>query len=274
MTYWLVTPAQSGTPGTAFNQHPLATFFDMDFDANFDSPYLDISEVQEYCPCSAYEGEWSLSNTYKLPLPANRKPGLYYYGKSADVRMKCSKSDTTLVGKGRVLLAYEFLVNEIWVDTEMTPLSPTYFDKEKKEFTPEFEALDLEETPSFKKVATIQSFFIDKFEVYKDSIVRKGEPCGRFATEVDENLAAAYQIDVKYILEDIVGDLTTTRCSSFENLFCDPNSLQEGESIISFDCIYTIQAENLGIGGGYPYTKGFRLEKQIYSDNLTCQCDD
>jgi len=43
--------------------------------------------------------------------------GVYYIGKSADVRMKCSKSDTASTGKGNALVAYEYLINEIWVDT-------------------------------------------------------------------------------------------------------------------------------------------------------------
>ncbi|MCB0585646.1 MAG: hypothetical protein KDD06_10040, partial [Phaeodactylibacter sp.] len=73
-------------------QHPLSLYFDQGFDADFDSPYLKESEVQDYCPCSAYEGTWSLADEYKLPLPGNRKPGVYYLAKSADVRMKCSKS--------------------------------------------------------------------------------------------------------------------------------------------------------------------------------------
>ena len=46
----------------------------------------------------------------------------------------------------------------------------------------------------------------------------------------------------------------------------------EKQSVINFDCLYTIKTENLGIGGGYPYRKGYRLEKQNYSDNLTCGC--
>jgi len=57
------------------------------------------------------------------------------------------------------------------------------------------------------------------------------------------------------------------------NAFCAPNTLEESESVISFDCLYTIQSENLGIGGGYPYRKGYCLEEQSYSDNLTCSCD-
>ncbi|MCB9302876.1 MAG: hypothetical protein H6566_19725 [Lewinellaceae bacterium] len=253
--------------------HPLAAFFDKEYDANFNSPYLDILEVQEYCPCSAYEGVWSLSEQYKLPLPGTRKPGVYYVAKSADVRMKCSRYDTSGPGKGRVLMGYEYLINEIWVDTKMKPISPTYFDKDKKAFTPAFDALVFEQNPQFKKVATIHSFFIDKFEIYPDSIVRKGEPYGRYASDIDQKLADEYQIDIKFILEDVVGDMTTATCAPSPNLFCDPNDLKEKESVIAFDCLYTIRTENLGIGGGYPYTKGYRLEEQAYGDNLTCGCE-
>lgn len=259
---------------TSPSQHPLSHYFDQGFDADFDSPYLKESEVQDYCPCNAYEGIWSLAEEYKLPLPGNRKPGVYYLAKSADVRMKCSKSDTFNIGRGSVLLAYEYLINEIWVDTKLTPLSPTYFNKDTKQYTSEFEALTFENNPQFKRVATIHSFFIDKFELRPDSIIRRGEPCGRFATDVDEELVEQYEIDLKHILENVLGDLTKTDCQPTINQYCDPNDLQEAESIISFDCLYTIKAENLGIGGGYPYRKGYRLEEQSYSDNLTCGCEE
>ncbi len=254
------------------SQHPLSTFFDLEFNANSNSPYVDPIEVQEFCPCSAYEGSWALNKPYKLPIPGNRKPGVYYLAKSADVRIKCSHFDTLNVGKGRVLMGYEYLINEIWVDTKMTPLSPTYFDKESKSFTAEFEQLSFETQPQFKKVASIHSFFIDKFEIYEDVIIRKGEPCGRYASDINHKLAEEYEIDIRFLLEYVLGDMTTTRCAPAPNPFCDPNTLQEKESVINFDCIYTIHIENLGMGGGYPYQKGYRLEKQNYMDNLTCRC--
>ncbi|MCI4671162.1 MAG: hypothetical protein MRZ79_23690 [Bacteroidia bacterium] len=254
--------------------HPLAPFFDLDYNTNSNSPYVDPIEAQEYCPCSAYEGVWSLAKPYKLPIPGNRKPGLYYLAKSADVRMKCSHFDTLNIGKGRVLMAYEYLVNEIWIDTRFNPISPTYFDMEKKEFTPKFDSLNFERNPNFKKVATIYSFFVDKFEIREGLIYRKGEHNGRYASEINEELADKYEIDIKYLLEYVIGDMTTTHCDPAINIFCDPNSLREKESIMNFSCIYTIGSENLGIGGGYPYQKGYRLERQNYMDNLTCKCDD
>jgi len=254
------------------SEHPLSAFFDREFDNNFQSPYVDVSKIQDFCPCSAYEGTWKLKSPYKLPLPGTRKPGVYYLARSADVRMKCSRIDTLAVGPGRVLRAYEYLVNEIWVDTERSPLSPTYFNKTTKNFTSEFDSLVFESNPSFKKVANINSFFIDDFELYDDYIIRKGEPCGRYASDIDEKLAAEFDIDIKFILENILANLTSTSCDPTPNPFCDPNDLQEGESFISFDCMYTIKTENLGIGGGYPYQKTYMLEEQIYADNLTCSC--
>jgi hypothetical protein len=267
---WL-TPA---TNKVQTGHHPFSIYFDQDFNANFNSPYLDIAEVQDFCPCSAYEGEWALNRQYKLPLPGSRRPGLYYLAKSADVRMKCSWYDTVGVGRGQVLSAYEYLINEIWLDVDMMPLSPMYFNEETLTFTPEFEALTFEGNPRFRKVATIHSFFTDRFEIYPDSIVRKGEPCGRYASDIDEALAAKYEIDVKYILKNVLGNMTMTRCSATANPYCNPNDLKEGESNIVFDCIYTINNENLGIGGGYPYQKGYLLKRQHYADNLICICED
>lgn len=255
----------------AASPHPLSDFFDRKFTSSFNSPYVSYQEVQDFCPGSAYEGIWSLARPYKLPIPG-RRPGLYYVAKSADVRMKCSRTDTLEVEKGKVLLGYEYLVNEIWLDTERTPLSPTYFDKETKQFTAAFDELNMEENPQFRKVATIYSFFIDEFQLKGDSIYRSGEPCGRYASEVDEELIATYEINLSYLLEQVLADMTTTRCEASLNPYCDPNQLTEHESVINFDCLYTISNENLGFGGGYPYTKGYRLESQHYSDNLICDC--
>ena len=267
-----ITPTDT-SPSSLYriDRHPLSPFFDQEFSANFNSPYLDLSEVQFFCPASAYEGVWTLDKPYKLPLPGSKRPGLYYLGKSADVRMKVVRYEQDSASQGRILSGYEFLVNEIWVDTEMRPLSPTYFDQDRKQFTEAFENLDFAENPTFKKVATIYSFFVDRFEIRPDSITRTGEPVGRFATDINEQLAAEFEIDIKYILEQVIGDLTTTACNAITNPFPNPNDLQEGESVMSFDCTYTIANENLGIGGGYPYQKGYRLVQQNYADNLYCR---
>ena len=271
LVFSLISDLSLTSPSQQVTDHPLSSFFDRDFNTSFNSPYLDVREVQQFCPGSAYEGTWSLANPYKLPIPS-KNPGVYYLGRSADVRMKCSRSDLHTDEQGKVLLGYEYLVNEIWVDTRMRPVSPTFFNKETKQFTEAFAELNFEESPHFKKVATIYSFFIDRFELRGDSIFRYGEPCGRYASDVDDDLATEFEIDINYILEDVLSDMTTTRCQATLNPYCDPNALTESQSVIRFDCLYTIGNENLGIGGGYPYQKGYRLEKQNYSDNLTCTC--
>ncbi len=256
------------------SQHPLSTYFDFEFaqKSAFQSPYLKESEVQDYCPGSAYEGIWSLNKTYKLPIP-DKKPGLYYLAKSADVRMKVARNNLTY-GKGNVLFAYEYLVNEVWLDTERTPLSPKYFDNSTKQYTKAFKSLEFEKQAEFRKVATVHSFFISTIEIRGDSIFRLGEPNGRYVSDVNQSLVEKYNIDLSHLLENVLSDLTKTDCAKIPNPFCDPNTLKEKESILSFDCLYTIRSENLGIGGGYPYRKGFKLEKQVYANNLTCNCGD
>ena len=272
LLWFLISDSEKKTSISEAKIHPLTPFFDRDFNANFNSPYLLSSQVQDFCPCSAFEGEWSLDKPYKLPLPANRNPGIYYLARDADVRMKCFRSDTANLGKGRVLIAFEYLINEIWVDTKQTPLSPRYFNMKTKEFTEEFGQLEFESQAHFERVATIHSFFIDRFLIYPDSIIRKGEPVGRYATDVNSILISEFEINLNYVLDYVVGDLNQTDCESTANNYCNPNDLSPGESTLSFDCLYTISNENLGIGGGYPYTKSYRLEKQNYSDNLTCDC--
>ena len=253
-----------------FAQHPLSLYFDGDFESDYVSPYLNELEVQSYCPCSAYEGEWALESEYIIPLPG-RKPGLYYVAKSADVRMKCqraAKGDE----KGKVLFAFENIHNELWVDKKQRSLSPKYFNAETKTYTKEFYQLDFEKNPDFVKVADIYSCFFNEFTINPDTIYRKGEPCGRFAEVLNQEIANEFEIDLQQFLENVIGSMTATQCSPIANPFCDPNDLKENISTLFFDCFFTIQTENLGLGGGYPYRKTYKFIKQNYSDNLLCEC--
>lgn len=253
--------------------HPLTNFFDQDIDTAFDSPFLREAEVMDYCPCSGFEGQWTMDNTFKLPLPGSRSPGLYYLAKSSDLRIRCSNINAPYIGKGKAMLGYEYLVSEIWLDEDQEPLIPKYFDVDKKAYTPAFEALNFEEDDRFQKLATLYAFNVNSFEIHPDSIVRRAELTGRYAVDINKKLAKDFEIDVKHIVRNVLGNLTKTDCQYIPNPYCDPNDLDEGESLLSFDCMYTIPSENLGLGGGYPYAKTFRLVKQHYSDHLTCECD-
>lgn len=248
--------------------HPLSKFFDGGVDKVFDSGYLSPEEIQNYCPSSAYEGKWKLHKPYKLPLPGSSKPGVYMVAKSADIRMKTSRSDNQ---QGNVLLGYEHLIHEIWVDKERRSISPEFFNEDTKSYTSEFEKLNFDSNDRFVKVATMESFFIDRFFIYPDSIVRKGEPAGRLAQDINHELAKKYQIDVKFLIRDVVSNLTKTRCNQAVNPFCNPNDLHTG-STFSFECLYSINLENLGFGGGYPYTKTYELVEQNYADKISCSC--
>ena len=265
--FFLFSP--KNTPTINKVNHPLSRFFDKSIDEIFDSGYLTPEDITDYCPCSAYEGKWKLKTPYKLPLPGSKKPGVYLVAKSADVRMKCSRSTTE---KGTVLLGYEYLTHEIWIDKERTAISPQFFDEETMTYTDEFTNLNFEENERFEKLAVFNSFFIDRFFVYPDSIIRRGEPSGRYAEYVNEELAKAQEVDVKYLIRNVISNLTQTRCNTAVNENCDPNTLKPG-STFSFDCLYSINIENLGFGGGYPYTKTYELIEQNYADKLVCGCE-
>ena len=262
-------PAQSADLG--LRDHPLGLYFDGDFKADYVSPFLRETEVQSYCPCSAYEGVWKLAEDYIIPLPG-KKPGLYYVAKSTDVRIKCHKGVDT-DQRGKVMIGFEHMQNELWLDRERRPLSPQYFDLETKSYTDAFYELDLEEDPDFVKVADVYSCFFDYFIIEEDSIYRRGEPCGRHARNINESIVDEFEIDVKHILEDIISSMAQIQCAPAENLYCDPNDLEENQSVLTYDCLFKIRTENLGIGGGYPYSKSYQLLKQNYSDNLLCGCD-
>jgi len=251
--------------------HFLGPFFDRDFKSDHISPFLSVNEAQNFCPCSAYEGIWELDKVYTIPMPT-KKPGLYYVAKTSDVRMKCYRN-VTPEEKGKVLLGFEEMKHELWIDTKQESLVPKYFNPELKNYTKAFYNIDFEGDASFKKLADITSFMFNTFEIKDDYIMRKGEPSGRYAENIDHTLANQYEIDVKDVLENIVGNLVSTVCEPAVNNYCNPNTLTENESTIKYDCNFTIKTENLGIGGSYPYSKGFRLVKQNYSDNLLCDCE-
>jgi hypothetical protein len=245
-------------------EHPLQSFFTDDQNKTVTLGFLNEKEVQEYAPGSAFEGKWKLKEPYKIPLPGSKKPGIYLLAKSADVIMMCSKFTSN---KGNVLLGFEHLTHEIWVDNNHLPLIPKYFNRQEKKFTTAYDNLDFENTPNFVKIAVIKSFYLDEFTITTDSINRKGQASGRYIDFINQSLAKKYDINIDYILNEVISDLTKTKCNSIANKYNNPNNLKK-HSTLSFDCTYSIDLENLGLGGGYPYTKTLELVEQNYSDNL------
>jgi len=254
------------------NSHPLGVYFDGDFKGDYVSPYLGETEVQSYCPCSAYEGVWELESEYIIPLPS-RKPGLYYVAKSSDVRIKCHKGASE-EQRGKVLIGFENMHNELWIDKNLTPFSPKYFNQETKEYTQDFKELKLEGHPNFAKIADVYSCFYDEFTFDGNLVRRKGEPCGRYAENINEEVINQFEIDVKHILRNVISSMAQIECEPALNNYCNPNDLKEGQSVLNYNCMFKIKTENLGIGGGYPYQKNYRLVKQNYSDNLLCNCSE
>ena len=152
-------------------------------------------------------------------------------------------------------------------------LMPKYFNAEKKQYTKEFYNLAFESDKRFEKVAEFTSFFYNTFEINKDKITRKGEPAGRYANYVNQKAVAKYKIDLNEILNHDVGDMIKVSCDDTPIPNCNPNSLKEGESTLEFTCNFTIDTENLGYGGTYPYVKKLKLVNQHYSNNLLCGCE-
>ncbi len=247
----------------------LTEFFDRDYRSEFMSPYVNVANAQQYCPCSAYEGMWTLEDEYVIPLPG-RKPGLYYLAKGLDQRLKCILSADDFQ-KGKRMIGFEQMYHEIWIDKNREPLTPKYFNLETKTYTAAFDNLDFEKNSNFELAAKIKSFQFNDFLLSDTTIRRIGEPTGRYASFINNELVEAYQIDIKDILQNVIGSALTFECQDAQNAFCDPNDLGEG-SVLTFNCEYNISTENLGINGGYPYTKGYKLVKQNYSDNLLCDC--
>jgi hypothetical protein len=256
-----------------YEKHPLENYFYPESSMFFDSPFIYNNAISENCPCSGFEGKWELSESFKLPLPGMKKPGLYYQAKSAGMIIRCSNLFDSYIDKGHAMMGYEHLKSEIWIDTKQEPLVPQYFNPLSKEFTESFKQLTFESEPRFKKIADLAAFNVNMFEVHGDSITRKAELSGRIAIDINKNLAKKYNIDVGNIVKNILGDLIKASCKTAFNPYCNPNDLSEGSSRISFDCLYTINEENLGLNEGYPYTKSYVFKDQVFSDYLPCKCD-
>jgi len=248
------------------------TFFDPDFSIPHVLPYVNNLQVQNFCPCSAFEGTWQLSKPYAIPTPY-KKPGLFYVAKESELKLKCSRvEDQELSGK--VMHGFEVLKHELWKDSQNESLVPKYFDPKTKNFTKEYYNLNFAEDGRFIKVAEFTSLFYNKVTIDNGNIIRKGEPSGRYASYINKEAAREHEIDVNEVLNHIVGTMTKTKCGEIKNPFCNPNTLVEGESELNFQCDFSIITENLGIGGTYPYNKTYKFIKQHYSDNLLCSCDD
>ena len=257
---------------SGYEEHPLINYFYPESTMFFDSPFIYNTAISENCPCSGFEGKWILSEPFKLPLPGTKKPGLYYQAKSADMIIRCSNLFDSYIDKGNGMMGYEYLKSEIWLDTEHEPLVPHYFDPSTKEFTESFKELTFESDPRFKKIADLAAFNVNMFKVDGDSITRNAELTGRLAVNIDKKLAEKYNIDLDYIIKNVLGDLIKASCKTAYNPYCNPNDLSKG-SLISFDCVYTINEENLGLGEGYPYTKSYIFKDQVFTDYLPCECE-
>lgn len=253
------------------NTHPLDSYSNFSEKEYFKSPYLTEEQVHEYCPGSAFEGRWGLSENYIIPIPY-KIPGLYYVGKSADIRLKCKRNGSE-ENRGKELIGFENIHNEIWFDTSLTPVDSKYYDKSTGQFSSDFLQLDFENIPNFLKIADVYSCFFDEILIAEDSIYRRGEPCGRYANPVNEDIYKEYNLDLKHIIEYIIGSMVFAECRPIKNDFCDPNELFNGTSIMSFPCSCSIKTENLGLGGAYPYRKSIKLEGQNYQSNLLCNCN-
>lgn len=270
---FLLLNKKSNTVETSIrNAHPLDVYFETNNSNYYKSPYLSEEQVHEYCPGSAFEGKWELNENYIIPIPY-KVPGLYYVGKSADIRLKCRKSNLQ-EDRGKELIGFENIHNEIWFDTSLTPVDTKYFSKTKRAYTPEFSKIDFNNQENFTKIADVYSCFFDEIIISKDSIYRKGEPCGRYANAVNEQIHKEFNLDLNHIIEYIIGNMNFALCKPVENKYCNPNDLKNNESILAFDCSCSIKTENLGLGGSYPYTKSIKLMEQNYQSNLLCNCEE
>ncbi len=255
----------SGETIEEFKQHPLFKYFDCHSRYACTPAYLSNEEVNDYCPCSGYEGEWELAEAYIIQLSINR-PRFYYVAKSADVRLKCQKGVENPEEKGKILMGFEYMHNEIWVDTvhgrNLLDSIPDNTD------TLSFLITKMQAPSQLRKVCDVNSFFYDQFHIGNDRIVRRGEPLGRIAENIDSTVVTKQDIDIKKLIESVISSMKQIECQPAVNHNCDPNTLQEGVSTLDYNCIFKMENDN------YPYQKRYRLVKQNYANKLSCKCEE
>ncbi len=249
------------------SDHPLNMYFDFNDAHYYKSPYLTEEQVHEYCPCSAFEGRWQLSDEYIIPIPY-KIPGLYYVGKKADIRLKCRKTNSS--SKGHDLIGFENIENEIWFDKSKSPIDVEGDINEANKISEYLNTLNFSQDDNFIKIANVYSCFYDEIKITSDSIYRLGEPCGRYANGIDENILKEFNLDLNHIIEYIIGNMIFAQCDPIKNQYNDPNELVNGESLLEFPCKCYSKNENLGLGGAYSYNKTIQLMQQNYQSNLFC----
>jgi len=246
--------------------HPLDIYFDFNDAHYYKSPYLSEEQVHQYCPGSAFEGRWKLADKYVIPIPY-KIPGLYYVGSNADIRLKCLK--TSKENKGKELIGFENIENEIWFDQTLTNID---FNMPSQELSTNLNSINFENDKNYIKIASVYSCFYDEIVIANDSIQRKGEPCGRYANAENEEVLKEYNLDLNHIIEYIIGNMIFAQCSPMENIFCDPNDLQNGQSLLTFDCTCSLK-EGGSRENNFRYTKSMKLIEQNYQSNLSCNCE-
>ncbi|MFT4535612.1 MAG: hypothetical protein ACI9P5_002981 [Saprospiraceae bacterium] len=241
------------------------------FETPFINPYTKLRDLPFDCnfPCYKYQGKWELKKGYKLPFLRERS-GFHYSAVSAVMYARCADEGNT---GGKNLEGFEYQLHEIWYDMRELPIDSFMMDNGL--ITKFYKELDFDQDENFIKIATIHTFYKDKFLLGTEQIDRSGKDIARDIEFISTSELSDI-IDDKDVLDDLrheINLITSNPLLEFSQpSSCNPatvpntdfNSIRDGDQMI-FECQMTSSRAVIN------YTKSFELTDQYIKD--VCRVD-
>ena len=169
---------------------------------------------------------------------------------------------------GKNLEGFEYQLHEIWYDMRELPIDSFMMDNGL--ITKFYKELDFNQDENFIKIATIHTFYKDKFLLGNEQIDRSGKDIARDIEFISTSELSDI-IDDKDVLDDLrheINLITSNPLLEFSQpSSCNPatvpntdfNSIRDGDQMI-FECQMTSSRAVIN------YTKSFELTDQYIKD--------
>ena len=121
------------------------------------SPFISLDDLPEDCSysCYKYQGQWSLKDTYKIPVFRERN-GFHYLAKDVNLYTRCLIQDSEA---GNILEGYEYQNHEIWYDKRERDFDTFIRGDDLSMKTDAYKGLNFAQSDDFVKVALVHTFF-------------------------------------------------------------------------------------------------------------------
>jgi hypothetical protein len=228
------------------------------------SPYLSLNDLPADCsyPCYKYQGQWSLKDTYKIPVFRERN-GFHYLAKDVNLYTRCLTHEKK---DGKTFEGYEYQNHEIWYDKRELKFESFIRTDDPTLKTDEYKNLNFEDSEDFVKIALVHTFFRNEFIIDSTSIQRSGMVIGRDVELLGDNIlleslgtvekVSNIKKEINSIIVNRLEDFSRpVSCNSSQVPDTDFNNIAELDTM-SFNCQLT--TANAPI----QYTKTYILNDQ------------